>query len=197
MDEHEFPLGSRFREALDYAARIHARQKRKGSEVPYVSHLMSVAALVMEDGGTENEVIAALLHDAIEDQGGLDRRTEILDLFGEEVTSIVDGCTDSWEMPKPPWRERKESHIRTLREASREVLRVASADKLHNARSILSDLRRNGDATWALFRGGREGTLWYYRTLHELLTRSAPGSMVEELGRVLAQMESFATGSGS
>ena len=89
-------------------------------------------------------------------------------------------------MPKPPWRERKESHIRTLREASREVLRVASADKLHNARSILSDLRRNGDATWALFRGGREGTLWYYRTLHELLTRSAPGSMVEELGRVLA-----------
>lgn len=189
--------GRRFREALDYAARIHAGQQRRGAGAPYISHLLTVAALVMEDGGSEDEVIAALLHDAIEDQGGQARRDDILARFGEDVTRIVEGCTDSWETPKPPWRRRKERFIRSLHEADHHILRVASADKLHNARSILADLRRSGHATWGRFTGGKEGTLWYYRALHDILSRRAPGFMVEELGRVVTQIEEIAARDGN
>ena len=194
MSDDPSPLGPRFREALDYAAAIHARQTRKGSGVPYVSHLMSVAALVIEDGGSEDEVIAALLHDAVEDQGGIERLEEIRARFGDRVASIVEGCTDSSETPKRPWRERKESHLRSLERAGPEVLRVASADKLHNARSILSALRRDGPGTWDRFRGGREGTLWYYRTLRGIFDRSAPGPIADELARVVTEMERLAEG---
>ncbi len=192
MPEDDRTFGPKFEEALQYAARVHARQKRKGRRVPYVCHLLSVAALVIEDGGSEDEAIAALLHDAVEDQGGLERRDEILRLFGERVTSIVDGCTDSWETPKPPWRERKQDHIEKLRGAPSEVLRVAVADKLHNSRSIVSDLRQDGDTIWQRFRGGREGTLWYYRTLRSLFQEAAPGRMADELDRVISEMERLA-----
>lgn len=190
-------LGEEFRAALTYAAEIHAHQRRKGSGVPYVAHLMSVAALVLEDGGSQTEAVAALLHDAVEDQGGRERRREILSLFGPEVTRIVDGCTDSWESPKPPWRRRKEAHIAALRDAERDVLRVTSADKLHNARSILADLRRIGEETWTRFQGGRDGTLWYYRSMLDLLAGSAPGAMIDELGRVFAEMERLAGSHGA
>lgn len=192
MPEPTIQLSPRFEEALGYAARVHARQARKGSGVPYVSHLLGVAALVIEDGGSENEIIAALLHDAVEDQGGLARRDEIQSLFGDEVTRIVDGCTDSWETPKPPWRQRKEEHIDKLRGAPPDVLRVAVADKLHNSRSILADLRRDGDVIWERFRGGKEGTLWYYRTLRSLFAKEKPGDLAEELGRVVTEMERLA-----
>ena len=117
-------LSKRFEEALVYTLGLHATQMRKGTDVPYASHLLSVAALVLEDGGSEDEAIAALLHDAVEDQGGPRTRDEIGRRFGEEVARIVDGCTDTDETPKPPWRKRKESYIESMRCAAPEVRRV-------------------------------------------------------------------------
>jgi (p)ppGpp synthase/HD superfamily hydrolase len=135
-------LGQRFQAALVQAARLHQRQVRKQSGVPYVSHLLAVCALVLEDGGSEDEAIAALLHDAVEDQGGAQTLDHIRNLFGDEVAAIVDGCSDTDQDPKPPWRERKEAYLRHLADpaTSASVLRVATADKLHNARSA----RRSG-----------------------------------------------------
>ena len=154
---------ARFQEALSYAVGLHAEQRRKLSGEPYVAHLLAVAALVMEHGGNEEEAIAALLHDAVEDQGGLATREEIRRRFGDAVAAIVDGCTDTTETPKPPWRRRKEAYIARLRDASTSVRLVAAADKLHNARSILREYRRLGESLWGHFHGGREGTLWYFR----------------------------------
>lgn len=185
-------LGPRFEEALQYAARLHADQERKGTRIPYISHLLSVTALVIEDGGDEDEAIAALLHDAVEDQGGIPTREEIRRRFGDRVASIVDGCTDCTTHPKPPWRERKERHIEHVRGAPPEVLRVAVADKLHNARCILDDLRRNGDRVWSRFQGGKEGTLWYYRTMTRTLEENGSGRLVQELDRVVTEIEKLA-----
>ncbi len=182
-------LGPRFEEALRYAIRLHGNQRRKGTEIPYISHLLSVAALVIENGGEEDEAIAALLHDAVEDQGGLTTREEIRRRFGDRVVEIVDGCTDATTMPKPPWRERKERYIEQVRGASEEVLRVSAADKLHNARCILSDFRLKGDAVWDRFKGGKEGTLWYYRTIIEAFHEAGGNTLVQELERVVAQLE--------
>jgi len=194
-DETDIPvLGARFEQALQYAARLHARQRRKGTPVPYVAHLMSVAALVLEDGGGEDEAIAALLHDAVEDQGGKARSDDIRKQFGERVASIVDACTDSVEHKKVPWRERKEKHIASLQRATPEVLRVSAADKLHNARAILKDLRTEGDATWSRFKGGREGTLWYYRQMSGLLSSRTDGPLTRELTRVVKEIERVADG---
>lgn len=184
-------LTSRFESALIYATRLHANQVRKGSDIPYISHLLSVAALVLEDGGSEDEAIAALLHDAIEDQGGAKTREEIRQKFGEKVVSIVDGCTDSEVIPKPPWKERKQRYIERLRYASPEVLRVSQADKLHNARSILADWYRGGEAVWNKFKGGKQGTLWYYRSLLAVYQEAGSSFLSEELERVIAQLEQF------
>lgn len=184
-------LTHRFEQALVYATRLHAKQTRKGvGNVPYISHLLSVAALVLEDGGDEDEAIAGLLHDAIEDQGGEATRQVILNMFGERVCEIVDGCTDSDTIPKPPWQERKQQYIEKLRHASASIRRVALADKLHNARSILSDLHQEGEATWQKFKGGKDGTLWYYRTLLALFLESdATSWLVEELNRIVGEFE--------
>jgi (p)ppGpp synthase/HD superfamily hydrolase len=179
----------RFEAALIYALHLHAHQKRKGTTIPYISHLLAVAALVLEDGGSEDEAIAALLHDAIEDQGGEPTRQEIRRRFGDKVVEIVDGCTDTDQTPKPPWLERKKQYLEHLRSASPEVLRVSAADKLHNARSHLSDLRRHGTAMWGRFNGGREGTLWYYRRLVQVFRESGPSFLVEELDRVVSELE--------
>ncbi|HEV7860340.1 MAG TPA: HD domain-containing protein [Pyrinomonadaceae bacterium] len=186
-------LSARFDVALSFAARLHAGQLRKGTEIPYVAHLLAVAGLVLEYGGNEDEAIAALLHDAIEDQGGAATREVIRRLFGEEVTEIVNGCTDTEEMPKPPWRERKEAYLAHVREANSSVRLVSAADKLHNARSVLADLRVIGDEVWSRFKGGREGTLWYYRALVQAY-RAGGGSspLVEELDRVVSEMERLA-----
>src|SRR5947199_8691848 len=132
-------LTTRFEEALIYATRLHASQSRKGSTTPYIAHLLAVTALVLENGGNEDEAIAALLHDAIEDQGGASTREEIRRHFGDAVVAIVDGCTDTEVMPKPPWRGRKEAYIAHIRHASPSVRLVSAADKLHNARTILAD----------------------------------------------------------
>ena len=185
-------LTPRFEKALIYATRLHAKQKRKGTEIPYAAHLLSVAALVLEDGGNEDEAIAALLHDAVEDQGGKATREEIRRRFGDRVVHIVDGCTDTRGTPKSPWRERKEQYIEHVRHAPPEVRRVSVADKLHNARAILTDFRRQGDAVWDRFYGGREGTLWYYRTLAQTFRETDSGFLVEELNRVVSELERLA-----
>lgn len=171
-------LTSRFERALIYAAQLHANQVRKGSDIPYLSHLLSVAALVLEDGGDEDEAIAGLLHDAVEDRGGAETREAILMQFGERVVSIVDGCTEPCVFPKPPWRDRKLQYIEQMRAASPSVLRVSVADKLHNARSILADFYRVGDAVWDKFKGGKAGTLWYYGSLLEIYDRRVADSFL-------------------
>ncbi len=159
-------LSERFKSALCYATDLHSNQSRKGSGIPYVAHLLGVASLVLEYGGTEDEAIAALLHDAVEDQGGQKTRDMIAEKYGETVAQIVDGCTDSDTIPKPPWLERKEAYIAHLQSASPSVLLVSSCDKLYNARTILADYRRMGDQIWERFKGGKkEGSLWYYQAL--------------------------------
>jgi len=147
-------LGDRFTDALAYATGLHARQRRKGTDVPYIAHLLGVAAIVLEDGGDEDEAIAALLHDAVEDQGGQPTLAAIRARFGARVAEIVLGCTDADTVPKPPWRWRKEQYIAHVRHASASVRRVSLADKLHNARAILHDQRQIGDAVFARFAGG-------------------------------------------
>src|SRR6478672_7509499 len=128
-------LSERFTQALTFATQLHANQKRKGSGVPYIAHLLGTASLALEHGANEDEAIAALLHDAIEDQGGAPTREEIRRRFGDTVTAIVDGCTDADVTPKPPWRARKEAYIAHVASAAKSVLLVSSADKLHNART--------------------------------------------------------------
>ena len=182
-------LTSRFEEALVYANRLHARQRRKGADIPYVSHLLGVCSLVLEYGGGEDEAIAALLHDAVEDQGGKATLEEIRLRFGEEVAAIVSGCSDSDSIPKPPWRERKEGYIAHLTEATPSVRLVSMADKLHNARAVLMDYRQQGEALWGCFKGGRAGTLWYYRAVLEAFKPVEHSPLVEELERAVVEME--------
>ena len=186
-------LSQRFEDALVYAARLHAKQIRKGTTIPYVSHLLSVASIVLEHGGNEVETIAALLHDAIEDQGGTETREEIRRRFGDAVVSIVDGCTDAEVIPKPPWKERKEQYIARLSHASPSILLVSAADKLHNARAILGDYRALGENLWDRFNGGKEGTLWYYKSLVDAFKQAAAGTalapLIEELERVVGEIE--------
>ena len=183
------PYGEKFEHALLYAARLHRDQVRKGTSTPYITHLLAVASIVGENGGTEDEVVAALLHDAPEDQGGEVRLREIRAQFGEGVADIVDGCTDTYETPKPPWRERKERYLAHLDDASGSVRLVSSADKLHNARTVLSDYRLLGEDLWTRFNGGKEGTLWYYRANVETLQGDGP--IVGELDRVVTELESI------
>jgi (p)ppGpp synthase/HD superfamily hydrolase len=189
MDTDSPLLSARFNEALDFAVSLHSRQIRKGSRVPYVSHLLAVCALVIEDGGTEDEAIAALLHDAVEDQGGEPVLEEIHRRFGPKVAEIVHSCSDSSAKPKPPWRQRKEGYLAHLREASPEARRVSCADKIHNARSILTDYRRTGDTVWTRFTAGRDETIWYYRSVVRTLREVGGSPMVEELARLVAELE--------
>ena len=182
-------LSCRFEEALLYATRKHASQVRKGTPIPYIAHLMAVAAIVLEDGGDEDQAIAALLHDAVEDQGGKPTLDEIRTKFGERVAGIVEGCTDADTIPKPPWRNRKESYIRHLHSAPPEVLRVSLADKIHNVRAVLRDYRAVGENLWKRFQGGKEGTLWYYRALADTFGEIRRGSATEEFARTVAELE--------
>ena len=185
-------LTERFERALVFATRLHRDQRRKGSGVPYVSHLLAVCELTLEYGGDEDEAIAALLHDAIEDQGGAVARAEILKKFGARVTEIVDGCTDTDESPKPAWRARKENYIRHVEVASASVRLVSACDKLHNARSLLMDYRVFGEDLWSRFTGRRDGTLWYYRAMVNALRSAGSSPVVEELDRVVSELERFA-----
>ena len=190
-------LSQRFDAAVAYARTIHADQVRKGTQIPYLAHLLSVAALVIEDGASDEDiVIGALLHDAAEDCGGRPRLEDIRSRFGDIVVEVVGGCTDTFDDPKPPWRPRKEAYIEHLREAiaRREPFVVVSlADKLHNARSILADLREIGPAMFERFTAGRDEQLWYYRSLAEAF-RGYPSRMADELKGVVAEIGTLAAG---
>ena len=185
-------LGVRFLNALSFSTKLHALQTRKGSRIPYVAHLLAVASTTIEAGGSEDQVIAALLHDAVEDQGGVATLNKIRSMFGPEVASIVEACTDAPEAPKPPWRERKEHHLAQLKEAAADVALVVAADKLHNARTILADYRKIGDQLFERFQGGKAGTLWYYRSMQKVLKLKGPEGLVEELDRVVTELEKMA-----
>jgi (p)ppGpp synthase/HD superfamily hydrolase len=182
------PLTARFHRALVYAARVHARQFRKGTSRPYIGHLLGVTSIVLTHGGDEDEAIAALLHDAVEDQGGKPRLREIRRKFGGRVARIVEGCTDSDVEPKPPWLERKTEYLRHLRRADSSVRLVSAADKLYNARETLEDLRTHREALWKRFKGGKQGTLWYYREVGKILRRKGPKELAAELERVVREL---------
>ncbi len=183
-------LTPKFVDALRYAAQKHALQTRKASEVPYIGHLLSVAGLVIEADGTETQAVAALLHDAAEDQGGTRTLAEIDEKFGADVASIVAECSDTFETPKPPWRERKESYIRHLREASDDAVLVSLADKLDNGRAILRDFRAHGNEVWQRFSvQDPQLHLWYYRSLLEVFGRRTHSWMVGELRDVIDALE--------
>lgn len=182
-------LTARFDDALVLARNLHADQVRKGTAIPYVSHLLAVSSIVLDHDGTEDEAIAALLHDAVEDQGGDAARTEIRRRFGDAVVDIVDGCTDAEVIPKPPWRARKEAYVGHIAGSSRSVRLVSAADKLHNARAILADYRQSGESLWGRFNGGRAGTLWYYRALVGAFSAVDRTPLVEELDRTVTALE--------
>ena len=187
------PLTQRFSEALTFATELHAEQNRKGGDIPYIGHLLSVAGLVIEAHGTEVQAIAALLHDAAEDQGGQATLTEIDTRFGPDVARIVAECSDTFEQPKPPWRERKERYVAHLQDASAEAVLVSLADKLDNTRAILRDLRTDGPELWKRFAvSDPQEHLWYYRALLGVFTRRSDSSMVEELRRTIAALEQLA-----
>jgi len=187
-------LTRKFTEALTFAAQRHAGQTRRGTEIPYLSHLLAVAGLVIEYGGTEDEATGALLHDAVEDQKA--SYDEIRDRFGDVVRDIVLGCSDTDEHPKPPWRPRKEAYIARLPSASPSVRLVTAADKLHNARALLRDYREIGNELWSRFKGGKHGTLWYYRAVVDVLRDGGPTVLVDELDTVVSELER-AAGTGT
>lgn len=185
-------LSAKFHEALTYSAEKHQTQTRKGGETPYVGHLLSVAGLVIEAGGTEEQAIAALLHDAAEDQGGTQTLHEIRERFGADVERIVAECSDTFESPKPPWRERKTSYIEHLNDASSDTILVSLADKVDNARAILRDFRQIGPELWERFSVKDPGDhLWYYRSLLDVYQRKSDSWLVDELRRTLDHLEEF------
>lgn len=185
-------LSPRFEAALAFAAELHRQQVRKGTGVPYLAHLMAAASLALEHGASEDEAIAAVLHDAVEDQGGAATAEAIRERFGDTVADIVAGCTDTDQTPKPPWRERKEAYVANLAAASPSVRLVSLCDKLHNARAILADYRTAGEALWGRFSGGKQGTLWYYRALVEAFRAHGVTPLLQELERVVREVESLA-----
>jgi len=184
-------LGPSFLRAFLFAAEKHKGQTRKASTIPYIAHLMGVASLVLEAGGDEDLAIAALLHDVVEDCGGAPMLKEVRRRFGVRVAKIVDGCTDADTYPKPPWRERKEKYIRHLKTADADTRLVSAADKLNNVRSILSDYRAVGELVWSRFSGGREGTLWYYRTLLDVFLRRRRNRITRELELAVNELDSL------
>ncbi|UBF28012.1 HD domain-containing protein [Kovacikia minuta CCNUW1] len=184
-------LTERFETALVYANHLHRSQYRKDGRVPYIAHLLSVAALVLENGGDEDQAIAALLHDAIEDQGGNAMREVMHQQFGDRVTAIVDGCTETDVTPKPDWKARKLAYLQRLQQADAEVRRVSLADKLHNARSLLASLDQEGEIVWSRFSGGKAGVLWYYRCLNEIYQATGDDYLSQEFQRVLTQIDAF------
>lgn len=190
-------IGSRYADALNFTYQLHWEQRRKGSDVPYIAHLLQVSGLVLEAGGDEDQAIAGLLHDAIEDAPDSGNtvpwvRDQIGKRFGPRVLAMVEACTDTDEQPKPPWRARKEAYIAALPSKSKDALLVSSADKLHNARSILADLRSVGGTVWERFTGRKDGTLWYYSALvdayEEAFGAEGVPTTVRELREVVGQV---------
>ena len=182
---------ARLSDAIGFALTIHGDQVRKGSEMPYVSHLLGVASLVLEYGGDEELAMAAVLHDAVEDQGA-HQEPVIRQRYGNRVADIVLGCTDADTLPKPSWRARKEAYVAHLGTAHADILLVSSADKLHNARAICTDLRTHGLSVFDRFTGGRDGTLWYYGALADVFSRRRPSPLSAELAEAVGLMARLA-----
>lgn len=185
-------LTERYADALQLAWKLHSTQVRKGTTIPYVSHLIAVSSLALEHGANEDEAIAALLHDSVEDAGGEPTLDMIRVRYGDAVADIVAGCTDAYVDPKPAWRPRKEAYLAHLANASASVRLVSASDKLHNARSILSDLRVHGPALWSRFTAGKEGSLWYYRSLVKVYVLHGRTPLVDELDRTVTAIDSMA-----
>ena len=181
-------LGPRFEQALVYAAHVHGGQLRKGTTTPYLAHLLGVCALVLEDGGDEDEAIAALLHDAVEDQGGAERLADIRHRFGERVAKIVEGCTDAVDRSGLSSQERKRMAIEALPGKEPSAIRVSLADKLHNARAMLLDYRRAGDGLWTRFNVGREEQLEYYRKLADTFAALTDSPMTSALADTVREL---------
>ncbi|GAC1334316.1 MAG: HD domain-containing protein [Chloroflexota bacterium] len=182
---------NRFERGLDFAARKHRGHLRKGSTIPYIAHLLQVAGIVLEYGGDEDQAIAALLHDAIED--GKATTDEVRDAFGDAVTRIVLGCSDTVKADKEEWWSRKRAYIERIRHEDDEIRLVSAADKLHNARSILRDYRVLGDGIFERFKGKKAGTLWYYRALIDAFRAGwTETALVDELNRTVSELERLA-----
>jgi GTP pyrophosphokinase len=197
--DHGTVLTDRFERALLYATHVHGGQVRKGTTTPYVAHLLAVAATVLEYGGDEDLAIAALLHDSVEDQGGRARLEDVRNRFGERVARIVEACLDSLANTakgerKAHWQERKESYIAHLGSADEDILRVSLADKVHNARAILRDLRKPevGEKIWTRFSQPKKHTLWYYRSLAEKFCKALPGQLSNELREIVDVLDKVA-----
>jgi (p)ppGpp synthase/HD superfamily hydrolase len=193
------PLSERFDRALALAHKVHRQQARKGTQIPYIAHILGVAALVLEFGGGEDEAIGAILHDVLEDAAEHAAqevtvdwlRDEIQRNFGPKVMEIVEHMTDATERHKPSWLSRKTKYIADLEHAPAPALLVSAADKLHNVQSLLRDYRRQGDALWARFNpeAGKSGMIGYYRALADVLGRRLPGALSNELGRAVTTLE--------
>lgn len=190
-------LTERYDQALALANQLHRAQRRKGTGTPYVGHLLAVSSLVLECGGDEDAAIAALLHDAVEDQGGRATLAAIREQFGPRVAELVDACSDCDDHPKPPWRDRKDAYLAHLEHADDATRLISCADKVHNARCILRDYLELGEALWPRFKGGgREGSLWYYRAMAEVFLRLGPHRLATELDELVTRIESLAEGAG-
>lgn len=188
-------LTDRFERALVYCVELHRGQKRKDTEIPYASHLLAVSGLVLEADGSEDQGIAALLHDVLEDQPDKTSAEDIADRFGDEVGRIVVACSDvhpdeiSESGDKPPWRFRKERYLDHLEDADEDVLLVSCADKLHNARAILRDFRISGDELWDRFNADADEQLWYQRSLADVFSRRLDHWLATEFDRVVRELE--------
>ena len=203
VDERGWPLpeqpwlyGEHMFRALAAAAQIHAAQKRKGTEIPYLSHLLGACSIALEYGADEDQAIAALLHDAIEDGLPTDAARKTVASFGPEVLRIVEACTDAGTHPKPPWRARKEAYLAKLAQDDRSILLVSASDKLHNARSIVRDLRGVGEPVWGRFSVSKAKRLLYYRSLVTVYrgNRAHMPALIDELDRTVGEMEELSTG---
>jgi (p)ppGpp synthase/HD superfamily hydrolase len=178
-------LTARFDDALAYAHELHRADVRKGSRAPYIGHLLGVCSIVLDDGGTEDEAIGGLLHDAAEDHGGRPRLDEIRQRFGDAVARIVEDCTDSWDEPKAPWAERKKAYVHHARKLPPSSLRVSAADKVHNSYAILRDLRNIGEKVWERFNATPDDVMAYYEGLVRAFREAGGGPLVDELDRIV------------
>ena len=191
-------LSNKYKEALDFTFELHQNQTRKGVDIPYMTHLMSVSSLILENGGDEEQAIAGLLHDSIEDQsqnfGGADKlRMELERRFGKRVLDMVEACTDADTIPKPPWRARKEQYIASIAHKSQDALLVSLADKCHNSKTILNDYKILGDAVFDRFTAKKDGTLWYYRSLATEFSKTINSPLVADLDATVTELERLST----
>src|ERR1700736_3505442 len=185
-------LSSKFDRALLYAAKLHRGKLRKKTKIPDIAHLLGVTAIALEYGANQTEAIAALLHDAVEDAGGRKRLNDLRRKFGNAVAKIVDGCSDSYADPNPSWLDRKKEYVAHVRRASISTKLVSASDKLQNVRSLLRNYREGGEQLWRRYDGGKKGALWYYRALVKAFTGKRIRPLVQELDRVVSELEFLA-----